>query len=266
MRLRSPGPPYSKILPVPPRTVSRRRSSKITSFAVTHGWSAPVRWTRTTSGIWKKYGPPPSATATSSPPAPIASMPAAPQSGVWCTRQEMTVDELARETLAHIQLDWGGASAAPPPDPPTVSNRVGGDVSVGGDVVGAWRGSILLSGRFEGVVVIARFGVLAFFCWREGATAGADVVAARSDEAVVVELLDDVRRPAGDASGRDHGREEIDGDAERVEERRRVEIDVGDELLRLVDARVELDRHLVPLELAGLPARLLRHSLEDRGA
>ena len=38
-----PGPPYSKILPIPPRTVSRRKSSRITSFAVTQGWSAPVR-------------------------------------------------------------------------------------------------------------------------------------------------------------------------------------------------------------------------------
>src|SRR5437867_13195324 len=100
----------------------------------------------------------------------------------------------------------------------------------------------------------------------EGAAAGADVVAAGADQAVIVELLDDVRRPARDASGRDHRGEEVDGDTERVEERRRVEIDVRDELLRLVDARVELHGHLVPLELAGLPARFLGHSLEDRCA
>src|SRR5262249_9321069 len=98
-----------------------------------------------------------------------------------------------------------------------------------------------------------------------GATRGADVVATRADQAVVLVLLDDVRRPARDAAGRDHGREEIDGNAERVEERRRVEIDVRDQLLCLVDARMELHGHLVPLELAGLPARLLGHSLEDRG-
>jgi hypothetical protein len=42
-----------------------------------------VSHTRTTAGIVRKYGPPPIATATSSPPAPMASMPAAPQSGVW---------------------------------------------------------------------------------------------------------------------------------------------------------------------------------------
>ncbi len=52
-------------------------------MAVTHGRSWPVSHTRTTAGIVNEYGPPPSATATSSPPAPTASMPAAPQSGVW---------------------------------------------------------------------------------------------------------------------------------------------------------------------------------------
>ena len=77
-----PGPPYSKIFPVPPRTVSRRSNSRITSLAVTHGWSWPVSQTRVTEGIVKKYGAPPMATATSSPPAPMASMPAAPHSGV----------------------------------------------------------------------------------------------------------------------------------------------------------------------------------------
>src|SRR5258705_8514633 len=96
----------------------------------------------------------------------------------------------------------------------------------------------------------------------ERAARRADVVAARADQSVVVVLLDDVRRPARDATGRDHRREEIDGNAERVEERRRVKVDVRDQLLRLVDARVELHSHLVPLELARLPARLLGHSLE----
>ena len=78
-----PGPPYSKILPVPPLTVRRRSNSRMTSLAVTHGANRPVSQTRTTGGIVRKYGPPPIATATSRPPAPIASMPAAPQSGVW---------------------------------------------------------------------------------------------------------------------------------------------------------------------------------------
>src|SRR5229473_8476472 len=98
------------------------------------------------------------------------------------------------------------------------------------------------------------------------ASARADVVPARPDQAVVVVLLDDVRRPARDAARGDHGREEIHGDPERVEERRRVEVDVRDQLLRRLDPLVELDRHLVPLELARLAARVLRHAPEDRGA
>src|SRR5262249_33564040 len=99
-----------------------------------------------------------------------------------------------------------------------------------------------------------------------GAAAGADVVAAGPDQPIVVVLLDDVGRPAGDAPGGDDRREEVDWNAERVEERRRVEVDVGDELLRLVHAGVEFYRHLVPLELAGLTARLLGHPLENGGA
>ena len=70
-------------------------------------------------------------------------------------------------------------------------------------------------------------------------------------------LLDDVRRPARDAPRRDHRREEVDRDADRVEERRRVEVDVGDQLLLPLDARVELDRDVVPEALAGLGARPL---------
>src|SRR5213594_1960613 len=98
----------------------------------------------------------------------------------------------------------------------------------------------------------------------ERAPARPDVIAARPDQPVVLVLLDDVRRPARDPSRRDDRREQVDRDPERVEERRRVEVDVRDELLRLVDAGVELHRHLVPLELARLPARVFGHALEDR--
>src|SRR5712692_9974536 len=100
---------------------------------------------------------------------------------------------------------------------------------------------------------------------RERAALRPDVLAARPDQAVVVVLLDDVRRPARDAARGDHGREEIHGDPERVEERRRVEVDVRDQLLRRLDPLVELHRHLVPLELARLAARLLPHAPADRG-
>src|SRR5438445_1132472 len=101
----TPGPAYSKIFPAPPRTLSRRRSSMITSFAVTHGWSSPVSHTLTTSGIVKEYGPPPSATATSRPPAPIASMPAAPQSGGVAVGAEQRLPGHREALEVHLVAD-----------------------------------------------------------------------------------------------------------------------------------------------------------------
>src|SRR5215468_6697129 len=90
---------------------------------------------------------------------------------------------------------------------------------------------------------------------RERSARGALVVRAGPDQAVVVVLLEQVRSPARDAARRDHRREEIHRDADRVEERRRVEVDVGDELLHALHARVERDRNVVPEPLAGFPAR-----------
>src|SRR5262245_30640291 len=100
----------------------------------------------------------------------------------------------------------------------------------------------------------------------ECAAAGTDVLRAWADQTVVVVLLDDVRAPAGDAARGDHRGEEVDRDAERVEERRGIEIDVRDEALGFADPLVQLHGHLVPLELARLAAGLLRHAPEDRRA
>ncbi len=44
-RFLTPSPPYSRILPTPPLTESRRRICRITSLAPTHGGSLPVRFT-----------------------------------------------------------------------------------------------------------------------------------------------------------------------------------------------------------------------------
>src|SRR5688500_13128988 len=99
----------------------------------------------------------------------------------------------------------------------------------------------------------------------ERAARGADVVRAGPDQAVVVVLLDGVGGPAGDAAGRDDGREEVHRDAERVEQRRRVEVDVRDEPLGGADPLMQLHRHLVPLELARLPTGLLGHPAQDGG-
>src|SRR5213593_3468847 len=74
--------------------------------------------------------------------------------------------------------------------------------------------------RSEGGLSEMRSGCVARSSLPDGherSTAGADVVGAGTDQPVVVVLLDDVGAPSGDASGRDDGGEEVDGDAERVE-------------------------------------------------
>ena len=83
VRLSRPSPPYSKTWPTLPRVVKISRSFRITSLAETQGGSFPVRFTRITRGQVRKKGSPAMASATSSPPAPMASMPRAPQVEVW---------------------------------------------------------------------------------------------------------------------------------------------------------------------------------------
>ena len=74
-----PGPVNSSTLFLPPLALSRRSSSRMMSLACTHGrLSLPSRCTSTTSGQEISYGWPPSTTATSSPPAPIATIPMHP--------------------------------------------------------------------------------------------------------------------------------------------------------------------------------------------
>ena len=52
------------------------------------------------------------------------------------------------------------------------------------------------------------------------------VVGARADQAVVVVLLEHVRRPARHAAHREDRREQVDRNAQRIVRRRRIEIDV----------------------------------------
>src|SRR4029453_19279829 len=80
------------------------------------------------------------------------------------------------------------------------------------------------------------------------------VVGPRPDEAVVVVLLDEIRRPAPDPRGGDHGGEQIPRDGYRVEQRGRVECRVGEGPLPRVVFRGEAPRHVVPHALAGLAA------------
>src|SRR5271163_4596880 len=69
---------------------------------------------------------------------------------------------------------------------------------------------------------------------------GASVVGARTNEAVVVVLLDDVGGPSGDAADGEDGGEEVDIDAEGGVGGGRVEVDVRVELLLLLDEEFDL--------------------------
>ncbi len=81
---------------------------------------------------------------------------------------------------------------------------------------------------------------------------GPDVLGPRPDQAVVRVLLQHVRRPARDPADGENRREQVDGDAERVIGRRRIEVDVRIQFLLGLDDRLDPLRHLEPL---GLPAR-----------
>src|ERR1700675_2286251 len=71
-----------------------------------------------------------------------------------------------------------------------------------------------------------------------GGVLGSDVVGTRADEPVVVQLLDDVRRPARDARHGEDGREQVHVDAQRGVGGSRVEVHVGVELLFFVDVEL----------------------------
>ena len=83
VRVFTPSPAYSIIFPTPPLTLIFRRTSRITSLALTQGESWPESSTFVIEGILIWYSPPPMATATSMPPAPKASIPMPPPVGVW---------------------------------------------------------------------------------------------------------------------------------------------------------------------------------------
>src|SRR6187399_1167491 len=67
-----------------------------------------------------------------------------------------------------------------------------------------------------------------------------DVLGARTDQTVVGVLLEHMSGPARHTADREHRREQIDRNAERVVGRRRVEIDVGVQLLLRLDHLFDL--------------------------
>src|ERR1700704_4089047 len=65
------------------------------------------------------------------------------------------------------------------------------------------------------------------FLWADRA----DVIGARADQSVIVELFDDVRGPAADPRDREDGREQVHINAECVVGGSRIEVHIGVELL-----------------------------------
>jgi hypothetical protein len=78
-----PGPKYSMIAPVPPLTVRRWATLRMTSLGDDHPESRPVRWTPMSLGQRTPNVPPVITSTASAPPTPIATMPRPPAFGVW---------------------------------------------------------------------------------------------------------------------------------------------------------------------------------------
>src|SRR5216684_3549739 len=180
------------------------------------------------------------ATATSRPPAPMASMPVEPQSGRTRAKPMASNWRNAMVPLVSVSRAWSTRSPISSPATALPETR--------------WA-SMSLRVRF--------WRMLALVERDEGAAGVALVVGAGPDQAVVVVLLEQVGGPARDPRGRDHRGEEIHRDADRVEERRRVEVHVGDEALGGLDFGMERHREVVPERLAGLPAGRLGQALQD---
>src|ERR1035437_5923748 len=86
------------------------------------------------------------------------------------------------------------------------------------------------------------------------------------DEAVVIQLLDDVGGPSGDATDGKDGGVEVDVDAQSSVGGGGVEIDVGVELLVGVDVELYGAGHLKPLGYTGVLAELFAHLAQVGGA
>ena len=79
----APGPKYSTMAPVPPRTVRISATLRMTSFGADQPDRAPVRWTPMSLGQRTLNGKPVITSTASAPPTPMATMPSPPALGVW---------------------------------------------------------------------------------------------------------------------------------------------------------------------------------------
>ena len=75
----------------------------------------------------------------------------------------------------------------------------------------------------------------------------ANVLGAGADQPIVVELLDHVCGPAGDAGDREHWRKKINVKSQGGIRRSRIKVHIGIELLFSADVLLNLPRHVEPL-------------------
>jgi len=78
----APGPKYSMIAPVPPRTVRSPATLRITSLGAAQPESCPVRWTPISFGARVLKGRPAMTSTASAPPTPMATVPRTTAFGV----------------------------------------------------------------------------------------------------------------------------------------------------------------------------------------
>src|SRR5215831_16083480 len=126
------------------------------------------------------------------------------------------------------------------------------------------------------VLIDSPAGVLALsplLLWDVITTRRADVDLPRADDLLirVVEHLLPLRYPAGRARNREEHREHVDGEAHRLVDQARIEVDVRiefprDEVLVLERDPLELERHLEQRILARHVEHEIGHALDDLGA
>jgi hypothetical protein len=83
LRVSTPGPKYSMMEPVPPRTVSSPARRRMTSLGAAQPLSSPVSRTPRILGALSSHGAPTSASTASAPPTPMVTVQRPPALGLW---------------------------------------------------------------------------------------------------------------------------------------------------------------------------------------
>src|SRR3984957_8955773 len=136
---------------------------------------------------------------------------------------------------------------------------VASNVSTVGEVTGGCALPDSRSGcPHESLSLVDRYVLIRIF--------GAQVIGAGTDQAIVIELFDNMRRPAADARDCEDGREQVNVDAEGVIGGSGIEVDVGVQLLVGLHELFYFVRHFKPLRLPAGFTKIPGHGAEMRSA